>query len=176
MTSGRGLEPVSTSSPSPPAARTKSRTHSAARTTSSWCVASALTLGMRRSSENSSSQAGSSVAAATAANPSSGYVAELLRIRERAQLLQRLVLDLPDALTRDIERAADLVERARMLAVQPIPELEHLALARGELAEDLLERLLAQRDLGSLVGQRHRLVGDEVPELGLLLVADGLLE
>src|SRR5215471_4060949 len=36
----------------------------------------------------------------------SGDVAELLRLCERLQLLQRLVLDLADALARDVERAA----------------------------------------------------------------------
>ena len=54
-TSGAGSA-VGTSSASPPAARTKSRTHSPARTTSAACAGSALTLGIRRNSESSSSQ------------------------------------------------------------------------------------------------------------------------
>ena len=52
-----GASPSRTSSASPPAARTKSHTHSPARRTSSACAGSALTLGIRRSSESSSSQA-----------------------------------------------------------------------------------------------------------------------
>ena len=56
MTSGAGA-PVSTSSASPPALRTKSRTQAAASRTSAACAGSALTLGMRMSSESSSSQA-----------------------------------------------------------------------------------------------------------------------
>src|SRR6476659_8343199 len=103
------------------------------------------------------------------------YIAQLLRVGQRPQLLQALVLDLPDALAGDVERAADLVQRPRVLTVQPVAQLEDAALARRELREDLLERLLAERDLGCLFRQRHRLVGDEVPELGLLLVADRLL-
>ncbi len=63
-----------------------------------------------------------------------------------------------------------------MLAVQPVAELEHPPLAVRELREDLLERLLAERDVGGVLGQRRGLVGEEVPELGLLLVADRLLE
>jgi hypothetical protein len=53
-----------------------------------------------------------------------------LRISECAELLEPLVLDLTDALARDVERAADLVERARLLAGEPVPELEDLPLPR----------------------------------------------
>src|SRR4051812_13278141 len=53
-----------------------------------------------------------------------GDIAELLGLRERLQLLERLVLDLADALARDVERPPDLVERARMLAAQPVAQLE----------------------------------------------------
>src|SRR5262249_57716501 len=42
--------------------------------------------------------------------------------------------------------------------------------------EDLPQRLCAQRDLGLLVRERQVLVRDEVAELRLVLVADGLLE
>src|SRR3954470_6470493 len=99
-----------------------------------------------------------------------------MRVRERPELLQALVLDLADPLAGDVERATHLVERPRMLAVETVAELEDPALAVRQGAEDLLQRLLAHRDLCSLVGKRHVLVGEEVPELGLLLVADRLLE
>src|SRR6266542_4429360 len=56
-------------------------------------------------------------------------VFELLAVRQSAQLLETLVLDLPDPLARDVERSPHLVERARMLPVEPVPQLEHLALA-----------------------------------------------
>ena len=39
------------------------------------------------------------------------------------------MLDLADPLARDVERPADLVERARLLAVQPVTKLEHAPLA-----------------------------------------------
>src|SRR6476661_6699196 len=103
-------------------------------------------------------------------------VAELLRVRQRAELLQPLVLDLADPLPRHLERAADLVERARLLAVQPVTKLEHAALAVAEHPEAASERLGAEGGVGRLVGERRVLVLDELPELGLLLVADRLLE
>src|SRR2546421_12758781 len=63
-----------------------------------------------------------------------------------------------------------------MLAVEAVAQLEDAALAVRERREDLHESLLAHRDLGRLVGQRNVLVGEEVAELRLLLVADRLLE
>src|SRR3954471_19396303 len=103
-------------------------------------------------------------------------VAELLRLRERLQLLERLVLDLADALARDVERAPHLVERARVLAAEPVAELEDAALAVGQVLQRLAQRLLREDLRGALVGRLGALVGDELPELRLLLVADRLLE
>src|SRR5690349_11647445 len=105
-----------------------------------------------------------------------GDVAELLRLGEALQLLQRLVLDLADALARHVERAPDLVERARVLAAEPVPQLEHAALAVGEVLQRLAQRLLGEDLRGALVRRLGPLVGDELAELGLLLVADRLLE
>src|SRR4029079_3433139 len=119
--------------------------------------------------------AGSTVPPLFAAE-NSGDVAKLGGECERTQLLQALVLDLPDPLAGDVERLPDLVERPRLLAVEPVAELEHAPLAVRERLQDRAQRLVAERLLGLLVGQRHRLVGEEVPELGLVLVADGLLE
>src|SRR4051794_5262984 len=103
-------------------------------------------------------------------------VAELLGLRERLQLLQRLVLDLADALARDVERPPDLIQRAGMLAAQPVAQLEHPALAVREVLERLAQGLLREDLGGALVRRLGPLVGDELAELGLLLVADRLLE
>src|SRR4051794_32365151 len=87
-------------------------------------------------------------------------VAELLRLGEALQLLQRLVLDLADALARHVERAPDLVQRARVLAAQAVAELEDAALAVGEVLQRLAQRLLRE-DLGrALVRGLGPLVGD----------------
>src|SRR6185436_2524330 len=98
------------------------------------------------------------------------HFAELLAIRQRAELLQALVLDLPDPLPRDVERAADLVERPRLLSVEPVAHLEDPLLPWRERAQDLLQRVATQGLLGRLLGQRRRLVRQEVPELRLLVV------
>src|SRR4051812_10258062 len=105
-----------------------------------------------------------------------GDVAQLLRLGQRLQLLERLVLDLADALARDVERPPDLVERARVLAAEAVAQLEHAALAVGEVLQRLAQRLLGEDLRSALVGRLGPLVGDELAELGLLLVADRLLE
>src|SRR5215217_3382071 len=105
-----------------------------------------------------------------------GYVAQLLRLGEALQLLERLVLDLADALARDVERPPDLVERARVLAAEAVAQLEHAALAVGQVLQRLAQRLLGEDLGGALVRRLRALVGDELAELRLLLVADRLLE
>src|SRR5438552_8702516 len=104
------------------------------------------------------------------------HFSKLLRVRERPQLLQALVLDLPDPLAGHVERPPHLVERPRVLAVEAVAELEDGALARREAAEDRTQRLLTQRYFRGLVRERLALVGEEVAELRLLLVADRLLQ
>src|SRR5215207_6168841 len=105
-----------------------------------------------------------------------GDFAELLRLSQGLKLLEALVLDLPDALAGDVEGPPHLVERARMLAAEPVAELEHAALAVGEVLEGLLQRLLGEQLGGALEGGLGTLIGDELAELRLLLVADRLLE
>src|SRR5579875_274232 len=106
----------------------------------------------------------------------SGDVAQLLGLSQRLQLLQRLILDLPDALAGDVERAADLVERARMLATEAVAQLEDAALAVAQVLQRLAQRLLGEDLGGALVRGLRPLVRDELAELGLLLVADRLLQ
>src|ERR1700759_2038009 len=103
-------------------------------------------------------------------------VAELLSFRQRLQLLQRLILDLPDPLARDVERAADLIECPRMLTAETVAKLEHATLAVRQILKRLAQRLLGEDLGGPLVWRLGPLVGDELAEIGLLLVADRLLE
>jgi hypothetical protein len=67
----------------------------------------------------------------------------------------------------------DLVERPRVLAAEPVAQLEHAPLAVGEVLQRLAQRLLGEDLRGTLVRRLGPLVGDELAELGLLLVADG---
>src|SRR5437868_3467661 len=103
-------------------------------------------------------------------------VAQLLGFSQRLEFLQRLVLDLANPLTRDVERAPDLIERARMLSTKPVAQLEHATLSVGEVFERLAQRLLREDLGGTLVRRLGALIGDELAELGLLLVADWFLE
>jgi hypothetical protein len=99
-----------------------------------------------------------------------------LRLAETLELFQALVLDLADPLAGDVEGAADLVQGPGVLAAEPVTELEHAALAVGEVLQRLFEGLFGQQVRGPVERALGLLVGDELAELRLLLVADRLLE
>ena len=63
---------------------------------------------------------------------------------KRLEALQRVVLDLPDALAGDAERAPDLLERERLVAEEPEAELDDLPFALGQRVEGLLHVLAPQ--------------------------------
>src|SRR5688500_4760238 len=94
----------------------------------------------------------------------SGHFAQHLRFGQTLELLQRLVLDLPDPLARDVEGTPDLVERSRMLTAEPVAKLEHPPLPIGEILERLAEGLLRQVVDRAVVGRLGALVGDELAE------------
>ena len=56
-----------------------------------------------------------------------------LRVAVGVELVERLRLDLADALAGDAEALADLLQRAGLLAAEAEAELQDLALAVGEL-------------------------------------------
>src|SRR6201995_4090844 len=87
------------------------------------------------------------------------HVPQLLGLGEALELLQRLVLDLTDALARHVERAPDLIQRARVLAAESVPELEDTPLAVGEVLQGLAQRLLGQDLRRALVRGLRTLVG-----------------
>src|SRR3954452_18369952 len=92
------------------------------------------------------------------------------------ELLQRVVLDLADALARDAERPADLLERLRRATVQAEAERDDLALAEGQRVERLLDVLPAEAELRRLERALGRLVLNEVAEARVLLLTDRLLQ
>src|SRR5436309_2265240 len=71
-------------------------------------------------------------------------VLELAAPRGMAQLAQRFRLDLPDALSRDVELAADLFERARAAVFETEAQLKHAPFATGEAFEHALDLLLEE--------------------------------
>ena len=87
-----------------------------------------------------------------------------LRLGQVLELLQRVVLDLPDPLARHAEGAADLLERARLAAEQPVAELDHLALALRERVERVLDVLAAKHELRRVERRLGGVVLDEVAE------------
>src|SRR3954452_12258813 len=103
-------------------------------------------------------------------------VAQPLGLGQRLQLLQRVVLDLADSLTRDVERAADLFQGPRALAGQAEAHLDDLALALRQGGQGTTHVVTPQVLRSQLERRLRRVVLDEVAQLGLLLVADRLLE
>src|SRR6059036_1478367 len=79
-------------------------------------------------------------------------VFEALRLGKRLQLLQRVVLDLTDALPRDAEGAPDLLQGAGRIPVKAEPKLDHLALTGREGVERPLDVLLPERQRGRVEG------------------------
>src|SRR6188474_1731542 len=77
-------------------------------------------------------------------------VSEGLRLRQRLEALQGVVLDLADALAGHAERPPHLLERARRLAEEPEAQLDHASLPVGERAERGLDVLAPERERGGV--------------------------
>jgi len=96
-------------------------------------------------------------------------------LAQSGQPRQRLALELPDTLARQVELMADRLERPG-LALEPEPELENAPLPFGECIERLADVLLAQRLLGLVERIGRFAVGKEIAELTLVVCADGLVQ
>src|SRR5450830_217128 len=103
-------------------------------------------------------------------------VAQALRVAVRLELGQRLGLDLADALAGDAELLADFLEGARMLALEAETQLDDLALAVRERAQDEVELFFLHDLADGLDRDRGFLVLDEVAELRVFFLADRCLE
>ena len=71
--------------------------------------------------------------------------------------------------------SADLLERLRILAAQPVAKPQHLALPLGELLERAMKRLLGETDL-DLGLDAVLLVAEEIADRRVALVAERLVE
>ena len=89
------------------------------------------------------------------------------------QLAQRLRFDLADAFPRHAELPADLLQGAGPTVVESEAELEHLALARRERLQHVLQLLLEHGERRRFRWSQGVLILDEVPQVAVLLFADG---
>src|SRR5690242_6369046 len=103
-------------------------------------------------------------------------VPEDLRAARVAQLRHGLRLDLADPLTRDAVDLADLVERARLAVGQAEAQPDDAGLPLRQGLQHAGQLVLHERE-ADRVDRDHGLgVLDEVAELAVALVADGLVE
>ena len=102
--------------------------------------------------------------------------AELGALRRRAELLQRLLLNLAHALPRQAVAIADLLQRELRRPFEPEAEAKHVLLSLAEAREQTLERRDRARATDLLVGQRRRAIDDEIAELRLAVGAHGRLQ
>src|SRR5204862_8350428 len=92
------------------------------------------------------------------------------------EVLERLRLDLADALARDPQLPADRLERLRVgIAVQAVTEPDDSLLALRQLGDRLAERLLLQA-VGDLLLRRTLVAADELAERALVARAHRLVE
>src|SRR3954452_19459248 len=101
--------------------------------------------------------------------------AQRIQLTGAGQRGQGLLLELANPLGREAEAAARLAQWRGGLAVDAEPQLDHVALALGQLRDGSLNRLHAGR-LGDLVGRLGAVVREQVAEGGLAVLTDRLVE
>src|SRR5213593_3050705 len=94
--------------------------------------------------------------------------AQPLELPRPRQPLERLRLDLADALGGQSEAPAGLAQRGWLVAVDAVAQPDHLLLLVGQLGDRAAEGVLPKRDLDLLVGGRT-LAGHEVAQSRVLL-------
>ena len=93
-----------------------------------------------------------------------------------AQLPQRLLLKLANALARQAKHLAHLLQRARLPILQPVAQAQNARLARRKLVQNIAN-LLGQHLLRHRLGRRRRLnIFDKVAQLRIRLVPHGALQ
>src|SRR6266545_150449 len=105
-----------------------------------------------------------------------GDVLERFDLAVDRELLERVRLDLAHPLAREAELPPDRLQRGRVaVAVEPVSELDNLALAVGQLSDCAVQDLLLEADRDVLL-RRRLLARDQVAEHALALVAERLVE
>src|SRR5215469_3023712 len=87
-----------------------------------------------------------------------------------AQLADGALFDLAHALASDLELLADLFEGVVVVVYQPEAQLDHLALAQGQVAEHLADLVAQQGAVGGLGGAGGLWVFDDVGERVFLFI------
>src|ERR671911_319883 len=96
-------------------------------------------------------------------------------VAQRTEARERLALELPHALTREVQLVTDRLERPR-LALEPEAQLENAALPLGKRVECLAHTLASQRLLGLVERVRCLAVREQIAELALVVRAHRLVE
>src|SRR6188508_806068 len=97
---------------------------------------------------------------------------QLLAAARVPQLAQRLGLDLPDALARDVELLADFLERVVGIHVDTEAHAQDLGFARREAGEHRVRRLAQRLGRRGVDRRFDRRILDEIAEMRILVVAD----
>src|SRR5262245_61068252 len=100
---------------------------------------------------------------------------EACEVAQGLETLQRLALELTDALARQVQFVPDRFERPR-LALEPEARLEDAPLALRERVECAADALPAERLLGLVERVRGLAVREQVAELTLVVRSDGLVQ
>ena len=99
------------------------------------------------------------------------------RSRRRCNRSSAVGLELPDALARQTELLADLLQAPLAhVAADAEAELEHEPLPLGEMREGVAQPLPGERRVRELDRVVGRAVGEQLAELGVAAFADGLVQ
>src|SRR5439155_1003471 len=103
-------------------------------------------------------------------------VRQRLDLSPLGQASEGLRLDLADALAREAEDPADLLQRFRVrVPVHAVAELDDLAFTVGQRLDRLTYRFLAEADV-KLLRRLGVIAGEQFAEAGIPFAADGLVE